>query len=107
MNFIKKANESWLLNVATDVNLTGRVNKSRLIIKKNKEDADNDAVFSQEVTVSDPAAFSVLFTVPSATTHEFDGQYFYEVWTYNTAKTDAILCDEGTVVFENPILDEL
>jgi len=107
MNFAKKSNESWLLSVTTDSDLTGRVDKAKLIVKKGKEEADADAVINQEVDVTDPAVFDVLFTVPSATTHPLDGQYFYEVWAYNTAKTDAILCDEGVVIFSNPLLDAL
>ena len=107
MKITKKANESWRLNVTTDQDLTGRVTKAKLIIKKNKDDIDLAAVFSEEITVSNPAVFSALFLVPATTTHTLDGLYFYEVWTYNTEKTDAIICDEGTVSFNNPILDTL
>jgi hypothetical protein len=107
MNFTKKSNESWLLTVTTDTDLTGRANLAKLIIKKNKEDTDANAKFSHEETVTNPAIFSVSFIVPTTDTHTMDGEYFYEVWTYNTGKTDALLCDEGTIVFNNPLLDHI
>lgn len=103
----KKSNESWLLTVTTTTNLTGRVNNARLIIKKSVNDSDANAKFSEEVAVTDPAAFSVLFTVPASTTHGLSGLYFYEIWTYKTDKSDAILIDSGTVEFSDPLLDTL
>ena len=109
MNITLKSNESWLLNLVEEdgADLTGRVNKARLVVKRNKEDIDTDAVVNQEVAVTDPSAFDVLFNVPPSVTHDLDGQYYYEVWAYLNDKSDAIFCDDGTVIFTNPLLDIL
>ena len=107
MNIIKKSNESVVLTVTTDVDLTGRSNSARLIIKTLKTDSDASAVYDDEETVNNPAAFSVTFTVPPSVTHDLSGKYYYEVWTYVTDKSDALLCDEGTMTFHDPILNDL
>ena len=107
MDFTKKANESWILTVTSVTNLTGRADKARLIVKKNKTDMDADAKVNQEVAVADPAAFNVVFTVTPTVTKDLDGQYFYEVWAYKTDKSDAIFCASGMITFTNPLLDTL